>query len=346
MGIQTYSTATPRIGKLKGEILKHAIPRLVLGITGDQKKIGKNQSDTVLYRRWVPYGGTAGTASGTNTWSVTATNHQVNEGVTPEADTLAPDDISVQLQQYACLYSYTDKTAELYEDKIPTEMKTQAGERMGLVREMIDYGALKGCTNKFYSGGSSRATVDEGIGLGTLRKVSRSILGNRGDLVTNILKASADYATAPVEAAFIVFCHTDCENDVRELPGFKAVSEYGSMKSLHPMELGSTDRYRFIVSPELSSIPDSGAAVGSTGLISTTGSNIDIYPYVVIGKDSWANVALRGMDSFDIIHIPYDQKDKTDPLGQRGYIGAKFYSASFVQNDGWMCIVEAGASDL
>lgn len=346
MATQAYTTETPRIGALKGEILKHAVPRLVLGISGSQKKMGKNQSDTVIYRRWVPYGGTAGTAAGTNTWSVTAVNHQVNEGVTPTADTLAPDDVSVQLQQYACLYSYTDKVADLYEDKIPTEMKTQAGERMGLVREMIDYGALKGCTNKFYAGGTSRATVDEAVSLGMLRKVSRSILGNRGDLVTSVLKASADYNTAPVEAAFLVFCHTDCEHDVRELPGFKACSEYGSMKMLHPMELGSTDRYRFIVSPELSSIVDSGAAVGSTGLLSNGGSNIDIYPYVVVAKDAWANVALRGMDSFDPIHIPCHQKDKNDPLGQRGYIGAKFYSAAFVQNDGWMAIIEAGASNI
>jgi len=33
-------------------------------------------------------------------------------------------------------------------------------------------------------------------------------------------------------------------------------------------------------------------------------------------------------------------------LGQRGYIGAKFYSAAFVSNDGWMAVIEAGATDL
>ncbi|HBA35935.1 MAG TPA: hypothetical protein DCZ12_17555, partial [Gammaproteobacteria bacterium] len=64
MATQAYTTETPRIGALKGEILKHAVPRLVLGISGSQKKMGKNQSDTVIYRRWVPYGGTAGTAAG------------------------------------------------------------------------------------------------------------------------------------------------------------------------------------------------------------------------------------------------------------------------------------------
>lgn len=346
MAIQSYATEGARIAKLKGEILKHAVPRTVLGISGDQKRMGKNQSDTVVYRRWVPFGGTAGTAEGTNSWSLTAVSHQVNDGVTPEADTLAPDDISVQLQQYACLYAYTDKTADLYEDKIPPEMKLQAGERMGLVREMIDYGALKGCTNKFYAGGTTRGSVDEAVSLNLLRKVSKSILGNRGDLVTNTLGASADYNTSPVEAAFLVFVHTDCEHDVRELPGFVSCAEYGTMTKVHPMELGSVDRYRFIVSPELAPIINSGAAPAATGLISTGASFIDVYPFIIVGKNAWANVALRGMDSFEPVHIPVETKDKSDPLGQRGYIGAKFYSAAFVQNDGWMAVAECGATDI
>jgi N4-gp56 family major capsid protein len=346
MATQGYNTASPRVGKLKGEILKHAIPVLCLGISGDQKKMRKNQSDTVVYRRWLPKGGATTNSTTINQWSVTANAHQTTEGVTPDADTLTPQDITVQLEQYACLYMYTDKTADLYEDKIPDEMKVQAGERMGLVREMIDYGTLKACTNKYYAGGTSRATVDETISLNVLRDVSRGIQGNRGHLVTKILSASGDYNTAPIEASFLVFSHTDAEHDIRSLPGFISVAEYGSGSSVHPMELGSVDRFRFIVSPELSAIADSGAALGSTGLESTTGSNIDVYPYIVVGKDAWCNVALRGMDSFDPIHLPCGQRDKSDPLGQRGYIGSKFYSASFVSNDGWMAVVEAGVTDL
>ena len=52
MATQGYNTASPRVGKLKGEILKHAVPVLCLGISGDQKRMRKNQSDTVVYRRW------------------------------------------------------------------------------------------------------------------------------------------------------------------------------------------------------------------------------------------------------------------------------------------------------
>lgn len=346
MTVQQYQTVAPRIGKLKGQILKHAIPVEVLGITGTNHKMGKNQSDTVVFRRWLPFGGSNGTAASINQWDVDPSTHLTQEGVTPDADTINAQDITVQLNQYSCLYMYTDKTADLYEDNVPDAMKKQTGERMGLLREMIRYGALKGCTNKFYAGGSGRASVAEAISLPMLRKVTRSILGNRGKLITEILSPSPNFNTASVEAAFLVFVHTDAENDIRELPGFKETAAYGQRKVMHEMELGSVDRYRFIVSPELSSIPDSGAAVGSTGLLSSGGSNIDVYPFIVVAEDAWGDVALRGLSSFNVSHIPHTQKDKNDPHGQRGYIGAIFWSASFVQNDGWMSVVEAGVSDL
>ena len=346
MSMTGYSTNTPRIGKLKGAILKHAVPEEVLGITGTQHNIDKRQSDTVIFRRWLPQGGAATDSTTQNRWSVTANNYLVQEGVTPAAQSIAPVDIPVQLKQYGVLFVYSDKAADLYEDNIPDEMKLQTGQTMGLVREMIRYGALKGCTNKFYAGGSSRATVDEAIGKTILRNVTRTIVGNHGKMVTQILSPSGNYGTSAIEASMLVFVHSDAEHDIRELEGFVKVAEYGNRKPIHPMEIGSVDRYRFIVSPELGAIIDSGATVGTTGLISTGGSNIDIYPFIVCAMDSFGDVALRGMRSFDVNHIPHTQKDKSDPGGQRGYIGAFFWSAMFVQNDGWMAVVEAGVTDL
>jgi len=342
MTTQAYTTNAGRINKVKGEILAHSIPHEVLGITGKQKKMPKNNGDNIVFRRYLPYGGST---SAPNTWSVTAAAHITAEGVTPAAETITPDDVTVTLNQYACLYGFTDKVADLYEDDIPMEMKKQVGERMGLVREMVRYGALKACTNYFYSGGTTRLTVDEPITLNLIRRMTRSIMANRGMMITSILAPSSNYATAPVEASYLVFCHSDCEPDIRDLPGFKHVAEYGSRKPVHENELGSAERFRFIVSPELSPITDAGAATGTTGLYSS-GTKVDVYPVIVVAEDAWGEVALRGSDSFDITVIPTGQKDKTDPLGQTGYVGAKFYSASTVLNDGWMAVAECGVNDL
>ena len=147
MAIHAYSTQAGRINKLKGEMLAHAMPVEVLGITGQNKKMPKNNGDTVVYRRWLPYGATTTNANTINRPAVSAAAHITAEGVTPTAETLTPQDVSVVLDQYACLYAVTDKTFDLYEDDVPAEMKKQVGERMGLLREMIRYGALKACTN-------------------------------------------------------------------------------------------------------------------------------------------------------------------------------------------------------
>lgn len=341
-----YSTPAGRINKLKGEILKHAIPEEVLGITGMQKNQPRNTGENVVYRRWLPFGGSTTDANTINRWSVNANAHIVSEGVTPNADTLVPQDITATQRQYGCLYQYTDKTADLYEDDVPMEMKKQTGERMGLVREMVRYGVLKGGTNSYYSGGTSRGTVDEKIKLPVLRRVAKNLLANHGKPVKEILSPSANFNTAPVESAFLVFVHSDAEPDIRDLPGFKHVSEYGQRKVVHPMEVGSVERFRFIISPELNSYADSGAAIGATGLYSTTGANIDVYPFIVCAQDAWMQVALRGKDSFGVTHLPTGQKDKSDPHGQRGYIGAIGWFTCQIANQGWMAVVEAGVTNV
>lgn len=341
-----YTSVTERIAAQKGAMLKTAIPREVLGITGTQHKMKKNMSKVIKFRRWLPYGGASTNSTTINNWDVTASAHLTSEGVTPNADNLSAQDITVTMQQYSCLMMYSDVANDMYEDDIPEAETDQVGKRMGLVREMIRYGALRGCTNKFYAGGTSRSTVDQTLTLSLLRNISKSLQGNRCDFITKILKPSAMYGTSPIEAGMLVFCHTDLENDIRELPGFIPVPNYASGKVAHEAELGSCDRFRFIVSPELKPVIDSGAALGSTGLISTGNSNIDVYPVIIVADNAWGDVALRGMDSFDPTHIPVKSKDKSDPLGQRGYVGSIFYSAMFVQNDGWMAVAEVGCSDL
>lgn len=348
MTVTKYSTNTGRINKVKGEILGHAMAREVLGITGQNKQMPKNSGDNVVFRRWLPFGAANTNVNTENRPAVVVADHVTQEGVTPTADTMTPVDVTATLQQYSCLYSLTDKTEDLYEDGVGSEMKKQTGERMALVREMIRYGELKAATNVYYSGGSSRATVDEKVTLNLLRKITRNLHSNHADVISGILSPSQNYGTSAIEPAWLVFCHTDGEADIRDLPGFVKVAEYGSRKPIHDMEVGSVERFRFIVSPELASYPDAATSVtaSTAGLYSTTGTNPDVYPFIIVAEKAWGDVALRGKNSFDVTVIPVGQKDKNDPLGQRGYIGAKFYSAAKILNGGWMAVAECGVSSL
>lgn len=342
----TSSSPAARIAKLKGDILKHAMPAEVLGITGQQRQMPKNQGKTIVHRRYLPYGAAATDRNTINRPSVDAAAHELQEGVTPTADSLTPQDITVTLKQYGCLYELTDVTADTYEDDVPEEMKKQTGERIALVREMIRFGTVKAGTNVFYAGGgSTRGSVNAKMTLTLLRKISRNLQANHAKRITGILEAGPKVSTRPVEASYLVFAHTDAESDIRDLAGFTPVAEYGNRKVVSPYEVGSCENFRFILSPELAAYTDSGAAVGSTGLM-TSGTKVDVYPFIVTGEDAWGQVTLRGMDAIDPTYIPPGQKDKSDPLGQRGYVGAKFYMACTMLNEGWMAVAEAGVTSL
>lgn len=355
MTMQQYSTATPRINKFKGGILKHAEPVEVLSKQGRQVKLPRNESKTYVARRWLPYGATTTSASTQNQFFQNAsgdrgnamvTAHLTSEGVTPAPDSIVPVDVSVVMQQYSCLYGFTDQTFDMYEDDIPAAMKEQTGERVALVNEMIVYGALKASTNQFYGGaGTSISTVNGAISLNLLRSIAKGLQANHGKPVNRMLASGPNYATEAVAEGYCVYIHTDAEPDIRDLPNFVPAEKYASGKPM-PNEIGKCERFRFITSPDLPSRQDAGAAVGETGLYSTSSSNIDVYQFIVCAQDAFSQIALRGKESLDATLINPGQKTKSDPLGQRGYYGAIWYKAVMLENDGWMAVGNVGITDI
>src|ERR1044072_3380129 len=110
MTMQTFALTPGRINKFKGQILAHAVPVEVLGRAGRQVQMPKNNSDTYVARRWLPYGATATSASTQNQFfqngngdrgAAIVQAHQTQEGVTPAPDSIVPLDITVGMQQYS-----------------------------------------------------------------------------------------------------------------------------------------------------------------------------------------------------------------------------------------------------
>lgn len=344
MSTGSYANITQRVGTLKGEILSHAAPVEVLSLVGTDKDkiIPKNKSNNVKFRRWLPYGGVDNQWITASNVASFASSQSTVDGVTPTADTLTPTDVTATLVQYLVLYCVTDQLTDMHEDGaiIPDEAKRQTGQRMGLIGEMVRYGAYKAGTTVFYSGGTSRATVTNTITINLLRKAAKTLLANHAQPITQVLLPSTSFATAPIEAAFVVFCHTDLEPAIRDLPNFKDIANYAQRKPIHDMEIGSCERFRFVLSPELAGYPDSGAAVGATGMITTTGTLVDVYPLIMMADESVGQTHLGGVENWDAWYLPPSQRDKSDPGGQRGYVGAKWYYTAIIQNQGRLCVAE------
>jgi N4-gp56 family major capsid protein len=343
MAMATYASPAQRIGKIKGQILKHAIFVETVEMTGEIYKQPVKSGDTVIFRQVVPFGATAASP---NTFTTTAAAHLIQEGSTPDADTISVLDTSVIVQKYGALYSYTERQRSLGEDDVPAWMEEQLGERLGLVRELIYVGALQGGTNRFFSGGTTRATVSQTITQNLIDRVNRSLRNNHALFTRGVLEPSGNFGTRSIQKSFLGFSHTDAQRDIEALPNFTKVSDYGQMKPAHDLEIGSAGSVRFILSPDLPKFIDSGAAVGAGGFVSTTGALNDVYQTFVIAANHWGHCAFRGLDAFKYNHIPVDKVDKMDPTGERGYCSSTFYDAGVVTNPGWGALVEHTVSNL
>jgi N4-gp56 family major capsid protein len=277
---------------------------------------------------------------------VTAAANLMQEGVTPPAESLVILDTSVTVQKYGALYGYTERQASLGEDDIPAWMEEQLGERLGNVREKVYIGALQAGTNRFYSGGTTRATVDEPVTLNLVNRITRSLAANHGKFVREVTSASAFYGSQALQATYLAFGHTNLQQDIEAVPGYKAKADYGTMKPAHEMEIGCIGSVRFILSPDMPFVIDAGAAISGTSNYSTTGTNADVYQLFVVAKDAWGHVAFRGLDAFKMNHIKPSQIDKSDPTGERGYVSGTFYDCAVVTHNGWCAVAECTISAL
>jgi len=331
MAVTNYPSLSQRtLAWAATEMLAHAEPVIVLSKFGQSKPLPKNKADTVKFRRPNPF-------------PVSTT--PLTEGVTPTSQALTYTDVTVQLAQYGQVTEITDKVEDMAEDPVLKDASMLSGEQAAETLELVTWGALRAGTNVGYTNGTARNQVNTTLTLNAIRAAVRSLQANRGRPVTQMLAGGPLYNTTPIEGGYIAFGHTDLEQDIRSLPGFTPVAQYGSRKVLCPQEVGSVENVRFILSPVLTPFPDAGGLANGV-VVSTTGTNADVYPLVVISKDAYGLVPLKGENAIKPTVINPDQASKSDPLGQRGYVGWKSYFAATILNEAWCYRIETAVTLL
>jgi len=313
------------------EMLEHARPIIVLSDYGQSKPMPKNKAEQVKFRRPVPY-------------AVSTT--QLTEGVTPSSHKTSYVDVPATMGQYGDLAEITDRVDDMSEDPVLKDMSMLSGEQAAETIEMVTWGVIKGGTNVVYASAADtvRTDVDAVISLGAQRTATRFLKAQRGRKITSKMSSSVQYGAEAVDAAYLAFGHTDLDSDVRDIPGFVPVEKYGSMKAL-PYEVGKVEDVRYILTPLLEPFTDAGATASGTGLV-TSGTLVDVYPVVIIAKEAYGLVPLRGAGAIHPTVLNPGTPSKSDPLGQRGFVGWKTWFVCVVLNQAWIVRLEVGASAL
>ena len=331
MPMTAYGDVSPRVGIIAiTQFLKHAEHPIVFNKLGQVERVPKNKGQTIKWRRWVPFD------------PITT---PLTEGVTPSSQKLAVVDVSATLGQYGNWSEITDVIQDTHEDPILQGMMQIHGQQASESFETLTYLTLRAGTNVVYANGSARNAVNTKVSLGKIRSAVRTLNKNKCRKKTTILAPSVNYKTQAIEAAYVAVCHTDLEPDIRDLPGFVPVSQYGSRQTICPQEFGSVENVRFITTTVATPFADAGGLDGDT-VLSTTGTNADVYPILIFGEDAYGTVALKGKDAAEILVRNPGKPEKGNELGQTGSVGWKGWHVAARLNEAWMVRLEVAATLL
>ena len=331
-GVARYADGaiTPRTNVYAHKkMLESADPVVVLDLFADVKPMPQKKTQTVSFRRPV---------------TLDPVDTPLAEGITPDVTPFRYEGVEGTLEEYGQVLGITDEVQYTHEDPVLMDMSEQAGKNMARTFERLRWGVLRAGTNVFYANGSQRSAVNTALTLADQRRICMALQRQYAEPITKIVGGSVKINTTPVEGGYVAFCHTDLSHDIRSMAGFTPKAQYGSMKELHPMELGAVEDVRYITSPDLQPHPNAGGTAG--GFRNTSGSgSVDVYPCLFVGMHAYGTVPLRGFESSEPIIIPVDKREKSDPLGQRGYVGWKSWFLCMRLNELWMARLECAATE-
>lgn len=351
--VTTYGDISPAVAAYSVvRMLKRAMPYLHLEKFGQVYPLPTNSTQTAKFRRYFLQGATGaagpdnggGTNGGGSPFYIPVATNPLIEGVTPSGSVLANQDYTVTLAQYGDYVTITDVIEDTHTDPVLQQATDILGEQAAVTVETLRFNILVAGTNVWYANDvSARDDIVTAIALTDQRRVTTGLNRQNARKITQVVASNPDFNTKSVEAAYMAVCHPDLESDLRNMTGFIPVANYGPHTSPFEGEIGSCEQVRYLTSTVIAPFLNAGGAVGSTGLRSTGGTDIDVYPILVFGRDAYGIVPLKGKSSMTPM-VVNPKPAAGDPLAQRGTVGWKLWTNTIILQDAFMARLEVGCT--
>lgn len=276
--------------------------------------------------------------------------NETPEGVTKTSRAQTYEQVTKTLEEFDEYFTISSRQAELGERDVLADSKDRLKDLIVRTREQNAWADFRTPNNILFNsnGITALGNVNGVAGLGRFQLAGRLIEGNRGQKIKEMSVGSVNDNTTPMEPAFVVWCHPHCKYDIRQLPGFRPAAQVGGVKDKMPEWFGTVDEFMFVTSQEFSPQLAAGAAVGATGMLSAGGSNIDVYTYLVFGKEALGRVGLGGSESKGgaggLEFYVHKNADKSDPTNKRRIVGARWWDGPVVCNPNWVVAIKSGVT--
>ena len=304
-------------------LLERAVPADIHGRYGQVRPISKRNGNQIKFRRYS---------------ALSPATTPLTEGVTPAGSSLAVTDITATLAQYGDFVTISDMVDLVNQDPVLTEAGMVLGEQGGTTIDQVRRDVLVAGTNVAYSNGSARTAVNTIISAGLIKQSVRFLKRQNAKKIKEAIAAKTGVGTVGIRAAYVGLIHPDTEATLKAITGYVPVNQYSSQMEIMEDEVGALDEIRFVASTN-AKVFANGGATGGTNVISTGGSNADVYATLILAANAYGTVPLSGEAMRNIIKA-LGSAGTADPLDQRATSGWKAITTTAILNDAFMIRLE------
>lgn len=286
-------------------MLTKARPLLVHGKWGQVRDIPRNNTDNIRFRRYS---------------LLTSITDPLVEGVTPSLDTLSVTNVDATVQQYGRGFLLTDKLMFTTLDPILMEVADILGENAANTLDQLTREELATTTTiQYASTATTNGTVTSAMKVtkAEVQEAVRTLKNNNAKKITSMVNASDGFNTSPLDACYIGIVHPNTTYDLKNIPGFVRVEEYGQRQAM-PGEVGALDEVRFIETTNAKVYSSAGSG------------SIDVYGTLIMASNFYALSRISGEAMKNIVEGP---GGNADPLHQRQTSAWKATFVATILND-------------
>ncbi len=267
-------------------------------------------------------------------------------------------DVTATLAKYGDFITLTEeadlKNFNGQTDKLVEVLGILAGRSLNrLQRNVLE----DNVTLIYASGAAADGNVSDPITRALIKQAVNALNVQSAVTFTPETTGSTNIATAPMRPSYWGICHSNVEEDVRELTGFIAVERYSGQTATAIGEFGAVGGVRWVSTPEASTDADLGGNPGGA-VRSTTGASADLHTSIILGMDAHGALSLdtelireiynAGDDIPGIILISHAKGTAgvADPLDEIASLGWKTWHAGAILNSNWARGLRTAASVL
>jgi len=295
--LTTTVQVPPAVGmSYQRTLLEENRPKYIFNRFAQRFSITSKNGKTIKWRRYSRYA---------------AATTPLTEGITPNGHKQARVDLLAIASQYGDFAIVTDVVDLTVEDpNISIEVELQSDQQNNTNDVLTRNILVNAASSLTCSNGDPTATLLNRTDIDTARGTLR---GNDADVITGMISAGTGQGTGPVRPSYFAMAHTDLEDDLEDVSGFKEATNYAAQKGVDEAEKGQTGNVRWLLTTQ-------GA---------TSGSN---YLVPIIAKNAYGVVNIDGGNMKSIVK-GLGSAGADDPLDQRASVGWKMWQVPRILND-------------